>query len=326
MVELQSFFRSERNLAVCLGAVSDGLCVRDFDEEAAYGRWSTDHPAIARRLPTARTARGYHVFFNADVGDVRDLNPAGGSILVGHDGELKAGGYALLPQSIHPTGRRYEWVIEPNDVPYVGDILAAGLFPKKRNATQEIDRLWPESSVDSGRLDLTVDQAIECSQPSGHGERHFRIFDLCRMLKSTELASASETELRQVFERWFRLARPRIKTKRFQTSWREFLSSWPRVKRPFGATIAAIAERAKNDSSGALTIEELCAALQSTSGDEPFFLDCRTAGKVFGVNHVTAWRWLNHLVDTGRLELLKRGSRMIHRANECRVRFRCPAD
>ena len=98
--ELESFFLTDRNVAVCLGNVSGGLCVRDFDEVPSYDSWASEHSELARRLPTVRTPRpGYHVYFNADVSDVSDLSPSGGSILVGSDGELKAGGYALLPRA-----------------------------------------------------------------------------------------------------------------------------------------------------------------------------------------------------------------------------------
>jgi hypothetical protein len=312
---VREWFRSECNLAVCLGNVSGGLCVRDFDEVPPYDRWATDYPGLASRLPTVRTARGYHVYFNADVNDVSNLSPSGGSILVGRDGELKSGGYSILPQSTHPTGKRYQWVNPPNDIPYISDILAAGLVPKIRNATQEIVGLGSSSTADVGWLDLTVEQAIECSQPTGHGERHFRIFDLCRMLKSTALVDATEAGLRPVFEHWFRLARPRIKTKRFRTSWIEFLSGWPRVKRSYGATIATIAKRAHGQ--GIERLESLCRELQLIAGEQPFHLDCRTAGKVLGVHYTSAARWLRILCD-GPLECTRIGDHLDRRSSEYR--------
>lgn len=36
----------------------------------------------------------------------------------------------------------------------------------------------------------------------------------------------------------------------------------------------------------------LCRELQRHTGDRPFHLGCRTAGKLVDVNHATAWRWL----------------------------------
>ena len=312
--ELDSLFPADRNLAVCLGNVSDGLIVRDFDEVPAYDSWATDHPSLAKRLPTARTARGFHVYFNADVSDVRDLSPGGGSILVGGDGELKAGGYVLLPPSVHPNGHRYEWMIEPDDVPFVSDIQRAGLAPKGNRCNTSNIKGPGSALAGIGGLGITVKQAVECSQPTGHGERNHRIFDFCRMLKSTKLADSTQEELRPAFERWFRLARPRIKTKDFPTSWREFLAIWRIVKTPFGSTMRLIAE----DIGDSITVEQLCDALQKRAGDRPFHLDCRTAGKLVGVHYSTASRHLNRLMDSGKLELVKPGDRLNHLAAEYR--------
>ena len=40
----------------------------------------------------------------------------------------------------------------------------------------------------------------------------------------------------------------------------------------------------------------LCRQLQQTSGDQPFFLGCRTAGELLGINHVLAAKFLKLLV------------------------------
>lgn len=49
-------------LAFIAGAISAGVYVRDFDKSGVYCDWAAAHPALASRLPTARTARGYHVY------------------------------------------------------------------------------------------------------------------------------------------------------------------------------------------------------------------------------------------------------------------------
>lgn len=39
----------------------------------------------------------------------------------------------------------------------------------------------------------------------------------------------------------------------------------------------------------------ICRELQLAAGDAPFFLSCRTAGKLAGVDHTQAARWLRGL-------------------------------
>ena len=60
----------------------------------------------------------------------------------------------------------------------------------------------------------------------------------------------------------------------------------------------------------------LCWQLQIRQGEQPFFLDSRTAGRLLGVRHTIAWRWLRGLVSAGVLELVRSGAR--GRANNYR--------
>jgi hypothetical protein len=52
-------------VAVILGDVSGNLCCRDFDNAGAYQAWVAQTPDYASTLPTAQTARGFHVYFTA---------------------------------------------------------------------------------------------------------------------------------------------------------------------------------------------------------------------------------------------------------------------
>ena len=114
-------------VAVILGRVSGDLCCRDFDNREAYIAWAAHNPKYASTLPTARTARGFHVYFRATGQMTQKLG----------DGELRGqGGYCLLPPSIHPTGVIYEWVREPlGEIPSV-DPIAAGLSKTWANETK----------------------------------------------------------------------------------------------------------------------------------------------------------------------------------------------
>ncbi len=50
------------------------------------------------------------------------------------------------------------------------------------------------------------------------------------------------------------------------------------------------------------------------AGDNPFFLDCRTAGRMIGTEHTTAWRWLRVLEADGVLLATERGSKKTSKA------------
>ena len=100
-----------------MGEVSGGLGCMDFDDEKAFQQWSTEHTALADKLPIVKTGRGYHVYFRTTPELVRNFRgvigksaKGVGAINLGH-GELRAsdGCYTILPPSIHPNGNRYKW-------------------------------------------------------------------------------------------------------------------------------------------------------------------------------------------------------------------------
>jgi hypothetical protein len=110
-------------LAVVLGRVSGGLVCRDFDTKAGYRKWAMRHEDDAAGLPTAKTRRGFHVFF---------IGPEGFQKVDGRygPGEYRGtcGQYVVLPPSAHPDGGQYEWVNVPDaGVPPVDDPVKRGL-------------------------------------------------------------------------------------------------------------------------------------------------------------------------------------------------------
>ncbi len=104
-------------LAVVLGSVSGGLAVRDFDDTGAYRTWAAANPGDATRLPTVKTARGFHVY--GRLAEEQFVKFA--------DGELRAdtGHYVVLPPSTHPGGIVYSWLI-----PLPGDAALLPLLPR----------------------------------------------------------------------------------------------------------------------------------------------------------------------------------------------------
>jgi hypothetical protein len=53
----------------------------------------------------------------------------------------------------------------------------------------------------------------------------------------------------------------------------------------------------------------LCAELQRRAGREPFFLDCRTAGRLLEVSHTEAAGWLYLLRADRFLRVVEKGQR-----------------
>ena len=106
------FSNGKRNMAVILGEISDGLACRDFDTVGSYESWAKTHQDLAVILPTAKTGKGYHVFFVAHAKGRKDIKGENGE----HLGELRGSGhYCVLPPSVHPNGQTYKWV-NPNPV------------------------------------------------------------------------------------------------------------------------------------------------------------------------------------------------------------------
>ena len=110
------FRRGCQSVAAVGGKVSGGLLILDFDEEAErfYPTWCKNVGSLADGLPVQRTGGGgYQVYLRCDEPGKNDklayvpdeTKEDGRAIAIETRGE---GGYAVMPGSLHPTGRRYE--------------------------------------------------------------------------------------------------------------------------------------------------------------------------------------------------------------------------
>jgi hypothetical protein len=330
-------------IAIVLGEVSGGLVCRDFDSLAAYESWAAEYPELAKTLPTVATGRGCHVYCRADMQQVRAASPSGGGIINLGDGELRGtGGYCVLPPSRHPSGHIYHWIVPLNgEIPLL-DLHDCG-FLKEGHATESTETTERTETTEDNRgqqkslgvegvvagkdpaLDQspgvsgTIEQAIQESLPYGVGRRNRQVFQLARHLKSIPaLADANPLDLEPFVREWHRRALPFIGTKPFEETWIDFLRGWPRVKFPKGsepmalifakaleADVPKVAER--YDRPELRLLVSLCRELQRAAGDGPFYLAVRTAGRLLGVDHTTAWRWLWLLEQEGILKVVIRG-------------------
>jgi len=241
-----------------------------------------------------------------------------------HLGEWRGAGYILAPPSLHPEGGIYRWIIEPgNDVPDI-DPIQAQLLPEQPDTTESTERTENTSSMLSvawtRETRAAVEQAVQRTQPSGFGQRRRCLFRLCRELRAIpEVAGATPRQLRSVVEQWHRLAKPRIRTKDFPTSWADFCDGWALVRYPAGQGPAEQALEAARTAEDPPEIDALgysaarsvallikwCRTLQGLAGAHPFYLSYQAAARGLDVDPGTAGRWLRMLVHDGVLEVVE---------------------
>lgn len=258
--ELREWFTGRKSvggLAVILGEVSGGLVCRDFDDEGAYEAWASSFPELAKILPTVRTARGYHVYFRSKHRGITKSD----------DGELRGGGYCLLPPSKHPSGSDYEWVIQLPDGPLLEiDPFTCGLFPRGSNSAspallgggagdrenreiRERRELKVSKNIEQSNgsplsaLSITltpelwaaIEAALQASLPASEGQRNAKLFEFARRLKAIpELRDLNTPQLREIVREWHGLAVGVIRTKDFDETLGDFEYGWERVRFPWG--------------------------------------------------------------------------------------------
>lgn len=340
------FGKRPQNIGIICGAVSGGLSVRDFDSAESYARWAVEHPRLAKSLPTVATARGRHVWARmSPVPRFREFK----------DGELRTDKhYVVAPSSIHPDGTCYSWAVPlGTEIPLL-DVNESGFLVDyggcnteyTENADNTVDT---ENVVNSGELKRTHDviacassfseetkaaiwRAIERTTVNSPKTRHRRLFDLARELKAIPGLGDSEAgRFKRVLKAWHRKSRSHIATKPFEDSWFEFIDAWANVKYANGRGplyLAVEAARSATTPACALQYEDneqlvllvkLCRELQRLSDAKPFFLDCRKAGELIGMDdHVKAWRYLRGLAQETPpiLHIVSAGSRATGKANE----------
>jgi hypothetical protein len=278
----------------------------------AYHAWAACHPVDAGRLPTVRTARGYHVYGRLDAENYRTLG----------DGELRADSrhYVLAPPSIHPDGRDYAWTVP------LPDTVLPALPHTLTHTTTQADSCIPSTPSPTNTLIAWWTSAVAATLPTGPGQRNRSIFDLARRLKGIRPDSTA-AELRPVLREWHRLALPNIRTKEFSETWADFCIAWPRVVRPAGQSFRAAAEAADTtDLPAALShlgydghlarLAALCWQLAQQWGNRPFPLGYEIAGGYLGVSTRHAGRLLKALQFDGVLALTSKGTKQTGRASE----------
>jgi len=307
------FANGKQNIAVVLGPVSGGLACRDFDTMAEYELWAKNHPELARLLPTVKTGKGMHVYFKGAVQGIRRV----------HNGELRgAGGYCLLPPSVHPSGTMYEWL----NLPLNGNLLEldpqlAGFRQNVTEQTEQTEKTEQSEQIEAIVGESAIERVIAETLPREFGTRNRCVFEFARAIKSLpQFADAEPTELRELVKMWHERALPTMRTKEFEETWIDFLKAWPIIKYAKGQEpMTQIFEKAiqldppsiaveKYPGNSKLTIlTSLCRELQRAAGENPFFLSARTAGRLLNVSPMQASRWFFLLQSDGILKLVSKG-------------------
>ena len=329
--DLRGWFSTKgaSGLAVVLGPVSGSLYRRDFDAPGAYERWAANQPELAVTLPTARTGRGWHVYFRSAV-PLRTKKQA--------DGELRGeGGYVLLPPSVHPSGHVYEWVVPlpSGDVPTV-DAAKAGLVSDWTESTEHtednrsgmlaLSSLSSLCSLSNGSregLEKAIAEVVGLALPRDTHQSHAAVFKLARGVKAIEKQLGrvlSDQELSAVFGRWYQAAKRYTRPEASRDEyWFEFLEGYSNVKYPLGEGVLKTAWETAQKSplpKGAMQFEcgqirllvALCRELQRASGSKPFYLSCRMVQTLLRHDsHSTAAFWLRGLVRSKIVKPVEKG-------------------
>jgi hypothetical protein len=330
-------------IAVILGAVSGDLYNRDFDDPESYRRWAKAHPVLARQLPTAKSGRGYHVYGRwtgvrtHPVGD-GEIRGESNYVLLPPSRHPSGAVYEWItppPEGDVPEvdpvacGLAEAWTDEDadtrrKDVANTSEFSESPVLPVSSvSSALSAPSVFPALSVSSAPSvsadDPRVQQAIASTVPAGIGQRHTLLFEFLRRLAAIpELKEAPTAAIRALVAAWHKRAVKFVGTKDWDATWSDAVSAWPEIHTPHG-TIEGFVQRARErpDPPCAAGYERpevkllirLCGELQIHHGERPFFLDCRTAGKAVGIDHTTAWKFLNMLCADGVLHRVLIGKR-----------------
>ncbi|MFC1739425.1 bifunctional DNA primase/polymerase [Planctomycetota bacterium] len=310
-----------KSLAVILGPVSNDLVCRDFDTMAEYKQWAKDYPDLAEKLPTVKTSRGMHVYFQTKIEGRIDIEDEQGN----HLGELRGSKhYNILPPSLHPDGIEYQWVNPLEN----GNLLAvdpelAGFISNNTNVTEHTEHTEHIEQTEHTEATVSkengfIKKVIVRTLPKKFGQRNNKIFFFSKALR-TRYPDANPKIFREDVRSWYDLALPNIRTKDFAETWLDFLVAWDNVKYFEGVNPMIIYEQAiklKPPKAVALNYPEnhklqnlavLCREIQKACGDKPFFLSARTAAGLLEISAMQANRYLRLLVKEDVLTITQKG-------------------
>jgi len=157
--EVRKWFKDgKRNIAIVTGRVSNNLVVIDFDNEEVFKEFIKKlhkHRKLDGALNytwVVKTGKGYHIYVKLQSPDlVPRTKPR---LKPGLD--IKAeGGYVVAPPSIHPSGKRYEFIKVGNDV-YGPPDIREPITLSEREWNELLSLLEVKSDVKKEKIRKTV--------------------------------------------------------------------------------------------------------------------------------------------------------------------------
>lgn len=288
-----------------VGLVTDGLVVVDLDVGGRLTEDQDEQLDLAGAPIQETPSGGRHFVFKQPPG--RDYRNTRSRLALNVDTRANGGYIVVEPSSVNRVP--YRWLnpldCSPDALPEPLDWLV-----------QRLDDLARVTHAVSSVSHRSIEEAIERTLPTEVRTREGLVFHFARELWAIYGTKDVPTRLLEGHVReWHRRALPNIRTKPFEETWGDFLYAWQNAKYPAGQEpISMIYMQAlkleppecatRYDTAELCNLVALCRELQRVAGDKPFFLDCRTAGRLIGVDRQTANRWLTLVLTTD--EVVKR--------------------
>jgi hypothetical protein len=173
-------------------------------------------------------------------------------------GELRigVGCYSVIPNSQHPSGFVYRWLLSPFDrrIPIL-TVSESGFFARATERTESTETTESTEAIRGGFGGVSslpscpeiknsenpepesdaIETAIRSTLPKQPGQRNKLVFELARVLKAVPgLSDASFDALLPLVRQWHNLAKPFIGTPAVEETLADFIHAWSRVKFPKG--------------------------------------------------------------------------------------------
>lgn len=300
----------DANIGIACGPVSNGLIVIDIDGPIGEQNLAECEAKLGPLTGAmkAKTSRGRHLYMQSDA-YIRSRVPLMEEL------EVRSRGlYVVGPPSIHPSGTKYTWAV---DSPHQPDSLTKAWI----DHINSNDAVAPGSSLPTAVQNLSIDEVIHSTIPTGPGQRWRCLFVFVRTLKAMpEYAESEAVDLLPIVRRWHQAAFPYTSKKHdVDDTLSDFVAAWKSAHYAINQGPLAVAwERSQEMSKLAVlrdygdklnSLALLCAALQQQHPEKSFFLDSRSVGRICGLSHTRILKYLGLLQELGVLERTKKGSK-----------------
>jgi hypothetical protein len=210
----------DANLALATGEDSC-VDVLDVDPEhdgpATLARLEAEHGTLPATWRARTGSGGEHIYFWHEPGMGNSVSRIGRGLDVRGEG-----GYVLLPPSLHRTGRRYSWIIPPDEGPPAGwpDWLAKLAMPQRPRD----DHAAGATSAAAGPLPVPPGLLRYAEDGAPEGERNARGFWLaCRLVQEC----SATPEARAALDAFARACRPALEDEEVERIWRNAKAQQP---------------------------------------------------------------------------------------------------